>query len=58
MKYSPVLGESVAEEIIGEKKVSKMFDYSSLKLIDLKKTTCKKFWNLVNGEEKYPPPSR
>ena len=32
MKYSPVLGESVVEEIIGERKISKMFDYSKFNI--------------------------
>ena len=41
MKYSPVLGEVVAEEIMGEKKVSKMFDYSKFNMIDLVKIICK-----------------
>ena len=35
MKYSPVLGEVVAEEIMGEKKVSKMFDYQNSTSTDL-----------------------
>ena len=51
MKYSPVLGEAVAEEIMGELKISKMFDYSKFKIDRFGEDYMKKFWNLVNGEE-------
>ena len=51
MKYSPVLGESVAEEIIGEKRISKMFDYSKFNIDRFGEDYMQKFWNLVNGEE-------
>ena len=51
MKYSPVLGESVAEEIIGERKISKMFDYSKFNIDRFGEDYMQKFWNLVNGEE-------
>ena len=46
-----VLGESVAEEIIGERKISKMFDYSKFNIDRFGEDYMQKFWNLVNGEE-------
>ena len=51
MKYSPVLGEVVAEEIMGEKKVRKMFDYQKFSINRFGEDYMQKFWNLVNGEE-------
>ena len=51
MKYSPVLGEVVAEEIMGEKKVSKMFDYSKFNINRFGEDYMQEFWNLVNGGE-------
>ena len=32
MKYTPILGEAVAEEILGEKSVSKKFDYNKFNI--------------------------
>ena len=51
MKYSPVLGESVAEEILGEKNITKTFDYDKFKIDRFGDNYMQNFWNLVNGEE-------
>ena len=51
MKYSPVLGESVAEEILGEKNITKTFDYDKFKIDRFGDDYMQNFWNLVNGEE-------
>ena len=51
MKYSPVLGESVAEEILGEKNITKSFDYDKFKIDRFGDDYMQNFWNLVNGEE-------
>ena len=51
MKYTPILGEAVAEEILGEKSVSKKFDYNKFNIKRFGDDYMKKFWNLVNGEE-------
>lgn len=51
MKYSPVLGESVAEEILGEKNITKTFDYDKFKIDRFGDDYMQDFWNLVNGEE-------
>jgi len=51
MKYSPVLGESVAEEILGEKNITKTFNYDKFKIDRFGDDYMQNFWNLVNGEE-------
>ena len=51
MKYSPVLGESVPEEILGEKNITKTFDYDKFKIDRFGDDYMQNFWNLVNGEE-------
>jgi len=51
MKCSPVLGESVAEEILGEKNITKNFDYDKFKIDRFGDDYMQNFWNLVNGEE-------
>ena len=51
MKYSPVLVESVAEEILGEKNITKTFDYDKFKIDRFGDDYMQNFWNLVNGEE-------
>ena len=51
MKYTPILGEAVAEEILGEKSVSKKFDYNKFNIKRFGDDYMKKFWNLVNGEK-------
>ena len=51
MKYSPVLGESVAEEIIGEKELAKCSIIQKFNIDRFGEDYMQKFWNLVNGEE-------
>ena len=51
MKYSPVLGESVAEEIMNESLVTKKFDYKKFNINRFGDDYMKEFWNLVQGEE-------
>ena len=51
MKYSPVLGESVAEEIMNESILTKKFDYKKFNINRFGDDYMKEFWNLVQGEE-------
>ena len=51
MKYTPILGEALAEDIIGEKNVLKKFDYEKFNINRFGDDYMKDFWNLVNGEE-------
>ncbi|MFL2662657.1 MAG: NAD(P)/FAD-dependent oxidoreductase [Alphaproteobacteria bacterium] len=51
MKYSPVLGESVAEEIMNESIITKKFDYKKFNINRFGNDYMKEFWNLVQGEE-------
>ncbi len=51
MKYSPVLGEVVAEEVVGEGNLNKKFDYKKFSINRFGDDYMKEFWNLVNGEE-------
>ena len=51
MKYSPVLGESVAEEIMNEPLITKKFDYKKFNINRFGDDYMKEFWNLVQGEE-------
>ena len=51
MKYSPVLGESVAEEIMNESFITKKFDYKKFNINRFGNDYMKEFWNLVQGEE-------
>ena len=51
MKYSPVLGESVAEEIMNESLITKKFDYKKFNINRFGDDYMKEFWNLVQGEE-------
>ena len=51
MKYTPILGEALAEDIIGEKNVLKKFDYEKFNINRFGDDYMKEFWNLVNGEE-------
>lgn len=51
MKYSPVLGESVAEEIMNESFITKKFDYKKFNINRFGDDYMKEFWNLVQGEE-------
>ena len=51
MKYAPVLGEAVAEDILGEPNIMKKFDYKKFNINRFGDDYMDKFWNLVNGEE-------
>ena len=51
MKYAPVLGESVSEEIMNESKVTKNFNYRKFNISRFGDDYMKQFWNLVNGED-------
>ena len=51
MKYSPVLGESVAEEIMNESLITKKFNYKKFNISRFGDDYMKEFWNLVQGEE-------
>ena len=51
MKYSPVLGESVAEEIMNESIITKKFNYKKFNINRFGDDYMKEFWNLVQGEE-------
>ena len=51
MKYSPVLGESVAEEIMNESLITKKFDYKKFNINRFGDDYMREFWNLVQGEE-------
>ena len=51
MKYCPVLGESIAEEIMNENNIISNFDYKKFSIKRFSDDYMKKFWNLVQGEE-------
>ncbi len=51
MKYCPVLGESIAEEILNDKQITKKFDYKKFSISRFSEDYMKEFWNLVQGEE-------
>ena len=51
MKYCPVLGESIAEEILNESNVTGKFDYKKFNINRFSDDYMKDFWNLVQGEE-------
>ena len=51
MKYCPVLGESIAEEILNESDVTAKFDYKKFNINRFSDDYMKDFWNLVQGEE-------
>ncbi len=51
MKYAPVLGESVSEEIMNENKVTSNFNYRKFNISRFGDDYMKQFWNLVNGED-------
>ena len=51
MKYCPVLGESVAEEILNEPDVIDKFNYKKFNINRFSDDYMKEFWNLVQGEE-------
>ncbi len=51
MKYCPVLGECIAEEIMNEENVIKRFDYKKFNINRFSDDYMKDFWNLVQGEE-------
>ena len=47
----PVLGESIAEEILNESDVTDKFDYKKFNINRFSDDYMKDFWNLVQGEE-------
>ena len=47
----PVLGESVAEEIMNENNLTSKFDYKKFNIKRFGDDYMKEFWNLVQGEE-------
>ncbi len=51
MKYCPVLGECIAEEIMNEENVTAKFDYKKFNISRFSDDYMKEFWNLVQGEE-------
>ena len=51
MKYSPILGEAIAEDILKEPKIIDEFDYKKFSIKRFGKDYMEQFWNLVNGEE-------
>ena len=51
MKYCPVLGESIAEEVLNDSYYTKMFDYKKFNINRFSEDYMKEFWNLVQGEE-------
>ncbi len=51
MKYAPILGESVAEEIMNENKITSKFDYKKFNIGRFGDDYMKQFWTLVNGED-------
>ena len=51
MKYCPVLGESIAEEILNESDVTGKFNYKKFNINRFSDHYMKDFWNLVQGEE-------
>jgi len=51
MKYCPVLGESIAEEILNESDITGKFNYKKFNINRFSDDYMKDFWNLVQGEE-------
>ena len=51
MKYCPILGESIAEEILNDPHYTKEFDYPKFNIKRFSEDYMKEFWNLVQGEE-------
>ena len=51
MKYCPVLGESIAEEILNESDITEKFNYKKFNINRFSDDYMKDFWNLVQGEE-------
>ena len=51
MKYCPVLGESIAEEIMNDYDLINKFDYKKFNINRFSDDYMKEFWNLVQGEE-------
>ena len=51
MKYCPILGECVAEEIVNKPNLTKKFDYKQFNISRFSDDYMKEFWNLVQGEE-------
>ena len=51
MKYCPILGESIAEEILNDPNYTKEFDYPKFNIKRFSEDYMKEFWNLVQGEE-------
>ena len=50
MKYCPVLGESIAEEIMNDYDLINKFDYKKFNINRFSDDYMKEFWNLVQGE--------
>tara|TARA_B100000989_G_scaffold297941_1_gene285354 strand:- start:763 stop:2043 length:1281 start_codon:yes stop_codon:yes gene_type:complete len=51
MKYSPILGEAIAEDILKRPKNIEKFDYKKFSIKRFGDDYMDQFWNLVNGEE-------
>ena len=51
MKYSPILGESIAEDILGEPNLINKYDYKKFNINRFQDDYMDQFWTLVNGEE-------
>ena len=51
MKYCPVLGECIAEEIMNDENIINKFDYKKFNIKRFSDDYMKDFWNLVQGEE-------
>ena len=51
MKYAPVLGEAVAEEILNDRNITDKFDYKKFSISRFNDDYMKQFWDLVNGED-------
>ena len=51
MKYSPILGEAVAEDILKEPETINKFDYKKFSINRFGDDYMDQFWNLVNGGE-------
>ena len=51
MKYSPILGEAIAEDILKRPININKFDYKKFSINRFGDDYMDQFWNLVNGEE-------
>ena len=51
MKYTPILGEALAENILRQENVTKKFNYKKFSIERFGDDYMKEFWNLVNGGE-------